>query len=95
MTHEINPFKQSVPFVGRRQTVESQTRRRRSGSPLFPYRSFCQNLNKNENNPENGNGLVQLISGNFYRAYISIVHAIATFVTSQKTQFVVAFKSTV
>ena len=46
----LNPYKPSVRFVGHRQTVQNQIRRRKKrrliGSPLFWYRIFYQNLNK-------------------------------------------------
>ena len=48
----LNPYKLSVRFVGHRQTVQNQIRRRKkrrlTGSPLFANRIFYQNLNKNE-----------------------------------------------
>ena len=52
---DLNPYKPSVFFVGRRQTAQSQIRRRitlnrgvSSVFPLFAYRMFYKNLNENE-----------------------------------------------
>ena len=44
----FNPYKPGVPFLGHRQTVQTQIRRRRTGSILFAHRNFYQKYDKNE-----------------------------------------------
>ena len=67
--HVLYPFKPSVFFVGHMQTVQAQTRRRttrrliRASTVCLQYvlLDYKEKLKTPPNNPQNGNGLFQLI----------------------------------